>query len=46
MIVQASPQGTGDAVKAARSHLKGADEVLVLYGDTPFVRPETLAAML
>lgn len=36
--------GTADAVSAALPAIKeGADDVLVLFGDTPLVRPETLA---
>src|SRR5207237_6805102 len=38
--------GTGHAVLAAREALASADIVLVLYGDTPFVRPETLRRLL
>ena len=47
VAVQHKQQGTGDAVKAAREALKGAlGSVLVLYGDTPLVRKETLEAMI
>ena len=45
-VIQASPQGTGDAVRAARAHLKTTDEVLVLYGDTPLIGTGTLAKLL
>ena len=39
--------GTGHAVMAAREALAGFDgPVLILYGDVPLVRPETLQAML
>ncbi len=38
--------GTGHAVAQAREALDGFDgDAIVLYGDTPFIRPETLAAM-
>ncbi|MCG5233629.1 bifunctional UDP-N-acetylglucosamine diphosphorylase/glucosamine-1-phosphate N-acetyltransferase GlmU [Xanthobacter oligotrophicus] len=38
--------GTAHAVLAARTALeKGADDVLVLYADTPLVRPETLGLL-
>ena len=38
--------GTAHAVGAAASALDGAEgDALVLYGDTPFIRPETLANM-
>lgn len=41
--VQADRNGTGGAVKAAASELEGFEgTVLVLYGDTPLVRAETL----
>jgi bifunctional UDP-N-acetylglucosamine pyrophosphorylase/glucosamine-1-phosphate N-acetyltransferase len=43
VFVQAAPQGTADAVKAAQSAFAGfAGSVLVLYGDTPLLRTETL----
>ncbi|CAN0571275.1 unnamed protein product, partial [Laminaria digitata] len=43
--VQADRNGTGGAVKAARAELEGfTGTVLVLYGDTPLVRAETMAA--
>jgi len=45
--VQDPPRGTGDAVRAARRALRGFDgDVLVLYGDVPLIRPETLQAMV
>lgn len=44
---QRSPQGTADAVAAARKRLEGrATHLLVLNGDLPLVRPETLEAMM
>ncbi|WP_181708684.1 bifunctional UDP-N-acetylglucosamine diphosphorylase/glucosamine-1-phosphate N-acetyltransferase GlmU [Chthonobacter rhizosphaerae] len=44
--VQAERLGTAHAVLAARDALlKPADHVLVLYGDTPLVRPETVRAL-
>lgn len=43
---QAAQNGTAHAVAQAREALAGVrGDVLVLYGDTPFVRPETLEAM-
>jgi bifunctional UDP-N-acetylglucosamine pyrophosphorylase / glucosamine-1-phosphate N-acetyltransferase len=43
---QAEQLGTAHAVRQAREGLAGVGgDALVLYGDTPFVRPETLAAM-
>ena len=39
--------GTGHAVQQAEDALAGFDgDVLVLYGDVPFVRPETMQRML
>lgn len=44
---QAEQKGTGHAVAQALPLLEGFDgKVVVLYGDTPFVRPETLQAMI
>jgi bifunctional UDP-N-acetylglucosamine pyrophosphorylase/glucosamine-1-phosphate N-acetyltransferase len=43
VCVQAKQLGTADAVKAARPALEEFDgKVLVLYGDTPLLRPETI----
>ncbi len=47
VVEQAEQLGTGHAVLQAAPELadfKG--DAIVLYGDTPFVRPETLQAML
>jgi len=45
--VQRKQLGTGDAVKAARGALAGFEgDVLVLFGDTPLLRAETLRAVL
>jgi bifunctional UDP-N-acetylglucosamine pyrophosphorylase/glucosamine-1-phosphate N-acetyltransferase len=45
--IQHERLGTGDAVKAARSQLKGfAGDVLVIYGDSPFLSAETLKKMV
>src|SRR5919106_6918229 len=44
---QAEQKGTAHAVQQARDALQGYDgAVLILYGDTPFVEPETLKRML
>ncbi len=51
-VIQTDRLGTGHAVLAAREHLKGVDgvgfdgDVLILFGDTPLVRAETLRNML
>lgn len=45
--LQDPPQGTGDAVRAARDSLRGSvDTVLVLMGDSPLLRAQTLRGML
>lgn len=47
IVEQTEQRGTGHAVACAAPLLSGAEgEVIVLYGDTPFIRPETLQAML
>ncbi|MDX2258126.1 MAG: bifunctional UDP-N-acetylglucosamine diphosphorylase/glucosamine-1-phosphate N-acetyltransferase GlmU [Hyphomicrobiaceae bacterium] len=47
VFVQSEQQGTANAVLAAREALTGhAGDVLVLYGDTPLIPAETLAAMI
>ncbi|MBE2277597.1 MAG: bifunctional UDP-N-acetylglucosamine diphosphorylase/glucosamine-1-phosphate N-acetyltransferase GlmU [Rhodobacteraceae bacterium] len=47
VVIQDEQKGTGHAVDMARPLLAGAPgEAMVLYGDTPFIRPETLQAML
>ncbi|WP_430449243.1 bifunctional UDP-N-acetylglucosamine diphosphorylase/glucosamine-1-phosphate N-acetyltransferase GlmU [Rhodophyticola sp.] len=46
-VRQTEQLGTGHAVLQAAPALDGfAGDVIVLYGDTPFIRPETLGAML
>jgi bifunctional UDP-N-acetylglucosamine pyrophosphorylase/glucosamine-1-phosphate N-acetyltransferase len=47
VVHQAEQKGTGHAVLQARGALEGFDgAVLVLYGDTPFVKAQTLERML
>jgi len=47
VVTQAEQKGTGHAVLQAQPALDGFEgDVVVLYGDTPLVRPETLRAML
>lgn len=47
IVWQDEQNGTGHAVQQAAEVLNGFDgDAIVLYGDTPFVRPETLNAML
>jgi len=45
-IEQREQLGTGHAVQQVLPRLNAADTVLVLYGDVPLVRPETLRALL
>jgi bifunctional UDP-N-acetylglucosamine pyrophosphorylase/glucosamine-1-phosphate N-acetyltransferase len=46
VAIQSEQLGTAHAVSQARNALAGFDgDALVLYGDTPFIRAETLAAM-
>lgn len=45
--VQTEQAGTGHAVLQARAALRDFDgDAIVLYGDTPFIRSETLQAMI
>jgi len=45
-FVQAERRGTAHAVLAAKDAIKkGADDVLVIFGDTPLILPETLAGL-
>jgi bifunctional UDP-N-acetylglucosamine pyrophosphorylase / glucosamine-1-phosphate N-acetyltransferase len=47
VAVQEEPLGTGDAVRCARVALDGfAGDVLVLNGDVPALRPETIRALV
>jgi bifunctional UDP-N-acetylglucosamine pyrophosphorylase / glucosamine-1-phosphate N-acetyltransferase len=51
-VLQSPPRGTADAVRAARPALNGRlaegniADVVVLFGDTPLLRPDTIAALL
>ncbi|WP_289043649.1 bifunctional UDP-N-acetylglucosamine diphosphorylase/glucosamine-1-phosphate N-acetyltransferase GlmU [uncultured Aliiroseovarius sp.] len=46
IAVQEEQLGTAHAVQQARAALDGFEgDAIVLYGDTPFIRPETLEAM-
>lgn len=47
VAVQQKQLGTGDAVKAARAELEGlTGNILILYGDSPLIRRETLEKMI
>jgi bifunctional UDP-N-acetylglucosamine pyrophosphorylase/glucosamine-1-phosphate N-acetyltransferase len=51
-VVQSPPLGTGDAVRAARPALadclalSGITDIIVLFGDTPLLRAETIAELI
>lgn len=46
VVIQAERLGTGHAVAQALPALAGFEgKAIVLYGDTPFIRPETLARL-
>ena len=45
-VVQNAPQGTADAVHVALPYLKHFSNAVILYGDVPFVRAETIRALL
>src|SRR5690349_7381165 len=47
IFVKQEPQlGTGDALKQALPHLGTGDKTLVLYGDVPLIRGETLQSLV
>src|ERR1700686_2952388 len=52
IAVQSPPRGTGDAVRAAGPALAGRlakddiSDVIVLFGDTPLLRPDTIGELL
>jgi bifunctional UDP-N-acetylglucosamine pyrophosphorylase/glucosamine-1-phosphate N-acetyltransferase len=47
IAIQENQRGTGDAAKAALPHMtSGSGVALMIFGDTPLVRSETLAEMV
>jgi bifunctional UDP-N-acetylglucosamine pyrophosphorylase/glucosamine-1-phosphate N-acetyltransferase len=44
--LQSEQKGTGHAVAQALPELNNQDRVLVLYGDVPFLKPDTLISLL
>jgi bifunctional UDP-N-acetylglucosamine pyrophosphorylase/glucosamine-1-phosphate N-acetyltransferase len=46
VVFQDPPRGTGHAVAQVPAELLGAGDVLVLNGDQPLIRPETVARVL
>jgi bifunctional UDP-N-acetylglucosamine pyrophosphorylase/glucosamine-1-phosphate N-acetyltransferase len=46
IFVQPERRGTADAVLAAKAAIaRGADDILVIFGDTPLIRAQTLSRM-
>jgi bifunctional UDP-N-acetylglucosamine pyrophosphorylase/glucosamine-1-phosphate N-acetyltransferase len=45
VAVQEEPKGTGDAVKAAASHIDPGAAVLVINGDVPLITPEVVKGL-
>ena len=49
-VIQTEPRGTGHAVAAAESAIMAdgekTDNVVVLYGDHPFISPETIKKII
>ena len=43
---QTEPMGSGHALLQARSAMRGVDNVVVLSGDVPLIRPETLRKLV
>src|SRR5690242_2867795 len=41
-VLQAEQRGTGHAIMCAREHVAGYRNILVLSGDVPLIRPETI----
>jgi bifunctional UDP-N-acetylglucosamine pyrophosphorylase / glucosamine-1-phosphate N-acetyltransferase len=46
LAIQHEPRGTADAVKAAAGQIGADQTVVVINGDVPLVRPETLRALI
>jgi bifunctional UDP-N-acetylglucosamine pyrophosphorylase/glucosamine-1-phosphate N-acetyltransferase len=43
---QAEQLGTGHAVMAAKKELEGAENIMVFYGDTPFIKSESIEKII
>lgn len=44
-VLQTEQRGTGHAIQCARDAVKGYENLLVLSGDAPLIRPETIALL-
>lgn len=45
-VIQEEQQGTGHAVLSARNACKDAKNIIVIFGDQPFIKPETIKKLL
>jgi bifunctional UDP-N-acetylglucosamine pyrophosphorylase/glucosamine-1-phosphate N-acetyltransferase len=45
-VLQAEQKGTGHALMQAEEAVRGSERIVVLYGDMPLVRPESIAGMV
>ncbi len=45
-VIQQEQLGTGHAVSCAKESCRGAEHILVLSGDQPFITPKTIKALL
>jgi len=45
LAIQEEPNGTGDAVRSAASHIGRDDTVLILMGDVPLITAEAIAGL-
>ena len=45
-VLQSEQLGTGHAVQQAMAQVKGDGDILILYGDVPLVRPESLKRLV
>jgi bifunctional UDP-N-acetylglucosamine pyrophosphorylase/glucosamine-1-phosphate N-acetyltransferase len=45
-VLQSEQLGTGHAVQQAMAHVKGDGDILILYGDVPLVRAESLKRLI
>jgi len=46
VVIQAEARGTGDALRSLPPELRGEGPVVVLYGDLPLIRPETILGLM
>jgi bifunctional UDP-N-acetylglucosamine pyrophosphorylase/glucosamine-1-phosphate N-acetyltransferase len=44
-VLQSDQRGTGHAIQCAREQVRGYQNILVLSGDVPLIRPETIASL-